>query len=223
MADRNSASPPPETFFVVEDVQQARLLSDPRSVRFFEPFLGRERTVSQAADEVGVSLDTMLYRVRRLLAAGLLRVVREESRPGRAIKVYRSTSDAYFVPFHSTPYADLAERLREELGPFLNESSDLLARLLTRLGVEGRRIFRTAEGEVWQDASDAAARRFDPDATDLPPVEWTTARVRLREDDAREMLHEMRAVWRRLHERQAPADEGAVYRTMIMLVPEEGG
>ena len=223
MAGPDSASPRPEAFHVVEDPQQARLLSDPRTVRYFEPFLARERTVSQAADEVGVSLDTMLYRVRRLLAAGLLGVVREHPRPGRAIKVYRSTADAYFVPFHATPYADLAERLREELRPFLDESTDMLARLLGRLGVEGRRLFRTADGEVWQDASDTTARRFDPDATDLPPVEWTSGRVRLREEDAREMLHELRTLWTRMHERQVTTEEGDVYRAMIMLVPEEDG
>ena len=221
MADPDSASPAPEAFHVVEDPVQARLRSNPTAVRYFEPYLARDRTVKGAADEVGVPLDTMLYRVRRVLAAGLLRVVREEPRAGRAIKVYRSAAEAYFVPFHATPYADLAERLRQELGPFLNESTDILARLLSRMGVEGRRLFRTTEGEVWQDASDTAARRFDPEASHVPPVEWTSGRLRLREEDAREMLHELRSLWRRMHERQVAAEEGAVYRVMVMLVPED--
>jgi hypothetical protein len=86
-------------------------LSDPESFRYFEPFIARDRTVKEAAEAVGCNLDTMLYRVRKFLNAGLLKVTRVEKRAGRPIKHYRSTSEAFFVPFEVTPYAELEERL----------------------------------------------------------------------------------------------------------------
>ena len=54
----------------VTDAEQARLLSNPASFRFLEPFVARERSVTAAAAEVGCSLDTMLYRVKTMLKEG---------------------------------------------------------------------------------------------------------------------------------------------------------
>lgn len=99
------------------DPTQARLLTDPRSKAFFKPFLVRERSVTEAARLLGCPLNTMLYRVGTLVRAGLLRVVREERRAGRAVKVYRSVHDAYFVPFALTLYATLEERLEVQAAP----------------------------------------------------------------------------------------------------------
>ena len=78
------------SFFTVTDSEQARLLTEPVSKEFFKPFLARERSASEAAEMMQCSLNTMLYRIKTLLRAELLKVVHEEPRKGRAVKIYRS-------------------------------------------------------------------------------------------------------------------------------------
>lgn len=145
--------------FIVTDKEQARLLSDPRSQSLFRPFLARERTVSQAAEEAGRDLNAVLYRVRQFLAAGLLYVVRQEKRAGRPVKVYRSVHDAYYVPYEVTPFASLEERMLEQQLPALRERVRLQARLLREAGRSGQSLYHDELGEVWfASASDAPAR-----------------------------------------------------------------
>ena len=82
--------------FTVADPEQARLLSDPRFQAAMRPFLAREASASAAAAELGLDLNAMLYRIRLLLAAGLLRVVREEKRDGKLIR------REVIIPHHDT-------------------------------------------------------------------------------------------------------------------------
>ncbi|MGL5819484.1 MAG: hypothetical protein ACRCYR_18120 [Phycicoccus sp.] len=66
-------------------------------MRFLAPFMRQELTVSEAAERLEVSASYLLPRVRRLHRLGLLRILREEPRKGRAVKVYRAAT-AYHVP-----------------------------------------------------------------------------------------------------------------------------
>jgi len=102
---------------VVSDQTQARFLTDPAKKTFFLPFLARERRIAEAATEVGCSTNRMLHQVRTLLDCGLLHVLREEPRAGRAVRVYRSVHDAYFVPFAATPYDTLEQRITVQGDP----------------------------------------------------------------------------------------------------------
>ena len=101
MAEGDSGRPPSDVFHTVSDPEQARLLSNRESFRFFEPFVARELSATGAAEEVGCALDTMLYRIKTFVRAGLLQVSRLEKRAGRPIKHYRSVYDAYFIPFEA--------------------------------------------------------------------------------------------------------------------------
>ena len=74
----------------------ARVLADASKRRYLSPFLGRTRRLTEAARELGVSPARLAYWVRRFLALGLLKQV------GRG---YRSTAEAYFVPFEASPAA----------------------------------------------------------------------------------------------------------------------
>jgi hypothetical protein len=98
----------------VRDPEQARLLTDPESFRYFGPFLAKDCTVYQAAKELGCNVDTMLYRVKTFVEADLLKIVETGSRRGRPIKVYRSSADAYFVPFAVTPFEDIEASIKQQ-------------------------------------------------------------------------------------------------------------
>ncbi len=116
------------SFHTVTDPEQARLLTEPVSKEFFKPFLAHERSASQAATIMRCNLNTVLYRIKTLLRAGLIKVVREMPRKGRPVRVYRSVHDAYFVPFSVTPYATLEERLEVQAEPSSRDLSRLTLR-----------------------------------------------------------------------------------------------
>ena len=98
------------------EADSSSVLTDPKAARvilgaerrLLEPFMGRERSVSAAARELGVAVDALSYRVRRFVKLGLLTLVCEEPRGGRAIKVYRGEA-RYQLPLAALPTADLRE------------------------------------------------------------------------------------------------------------------
>lgn len=97
---------------------QAELLLDERARRALSPFVGRERTAAGAAEELGMHLNTLLYQVRRLVDAGLLRVTRLEPRAARAVKHYRAVAEHFVLPYNLTR-AETPETLlaQEHAGP----------------------------------------------------------------------------------------------------------
>lgn len=174
-----------------------------RDVRlFFDPFLAREASVTEAAREVGCRASVMLYRVGRFVEAGLLRIVREEPRAGRAIKIYRSSHDAYLIPYALTPFASLEETLLSQFDATARRLAGVLARRLRREGreLEGYRLERHPSGEVWLvgdidpdvDATEAALTSLaDPERTlglDL------TSEFRLETERARSFQRELGAL-----------------------------
>ncbi|MBB5376433.1 DNA-binding Lrp family transcriptional regulator [Deinococcus metalli] len=104
MTRRDSPSP----WQRLETPEAARVLADGYLRQFFEPFIWRERRVSDVAREVGVSTNAMLYRVRQFMRLGVLEVTRTEARAGRAVRYYRATSRGYFVPFAATDAPSVA-------------------------------------------------------------------------------------------------------------------
>ena len=148
MKEEKSGRSPDKAFWMVTDPKQAELLTDAVSKAFFKPFLARECSVSRAAEEVGCNLNTMLYRVKTFLKAGLIVVAREEKRVGRPIKLYRSAYDAYLIPDGVTPYADLEERLTRQMQPFWDTLMRSLARTYRERGRGNQYLHRTHEGVV---------------------------------------------------------------------------
>lgn len=137
----------------ITDPEQARLLSSSESFRYFEPFLARDCTVSQAAKELHIKVDTMLYRVKTFVKAGLLNVVKTQSRRGRSVKVYHSSADVYYIPFEITPFEDVEEFFRKSR----KANDDILiprfAKIIRQIGREGRKIYRDDNGEVWSSSA----------------------------------------------------------------------
>jgi hypothetical protein len=137
----------------ISDPEQAKLLTNPESFRYFEPFMARDCTVSRAAKELKCKVDTMLYRVKIFVKARLLNVVETQSRRGRSVKVYRSSSDEYYIPFEITPFEDVEEFFRRS-----RKANELIllpriAKALRQMGREGRKIYRDDKGEVWSSSA----------------------------------------------------------------------
>lgn len=147
----------------VTDPAQVAILTDPHRVRFLRPFLGRARTVSAVAAELEVSPNRLLYRVRRMVDAGLLQVVATRPRAGRAIKVYRSSHDGYRVPMAAMRYDDIRHRVATFGRPLLENLARAYTAALLTAPRHDRVIARTRAGDVWAtDLLPAATRQGDP-------------------------------------------------------------
>lgn len=166
-ADSGSGPGPAHT---VSDPRLAALLTDPVARRFYEPFLDRTISVKAAADEVGCSLDAMLYRVRVFVRAGLLTVVEERPRHGRAIKLYRTVFPVYFVPHRVTPFTTVEDQLYLNAEPTLRRWATAAARRLHAGDVLGTRLYRDHFGEVWSVSAQNASSlgRLDTDLLNDP-------------------------------------------------------
>ena len=205
------------SFFTVTDTEQARLLTEPASKEFFKPFLARERSASEAASIMRCSLNTMLYRIKVFLRAGLLEVVREEPRKGRAVKVYRSVHDAYFIPFRVTPYATLEERLEVQAKPIFAGLLRSYAAALKQNERYGHHIFIGENGAVW--TSDLLPElNFTGQ-----PVVYSDTTVKLRDEEARALAQELGDVFERVLRLETQVADGKLqtYLHMVALLPFE--
>ena len=121
----------------VTDERAAAFLLDANHRRFLDPFLGRECTVAQAARDLTEDVNVVLYRVRRMVAIGLLRVVRIQQRRGRAVKVYTSVAERLFVPYAATPALNLLDALRRDRAATEELFVSALARVMQGAHDEG--------------------------------------------------------------------------------------
>src|SRR5262245_48214600 len=91
----------------VNDSDAALWLADPERRRWLFPFVGKERTLADVARELDVPVNAVLYRARLLLKNGLVRVVGEKRRRGRAMKLYAAAADGFIVPVSLVPVGTL--------------------------------------------------------------------------------------------------------------------
>ncbi len=134
---------------MVSDPEQARLLLDARTRAQLAPFLARPLAVGEAARRAGEKPNTVLRRVQRFLAAGLLEVAETVPRRGRPIRRYRTIADVFFVPFEASAAEDLEAALAEREAWV----ATVLRRAVVRarreaIGVWGTRIYRDERGRV---------------------------------------------------------------------------
>jgi hypothetical protein len=152
---------------VVRDSAVARMLLRPSGLRRLSPFLGPDRSIGEVASAQGERPNTVLRRVERLLALGLLERHRATPPHGRAHWRYRASADIFFVPFEASGAEDL-ESLLAERDIFWER---LLRRQVVRarseaMGNWGTRIYRDARGRVQVQTAlspDANASMLDPE------------------------------------------------------------
>ena len=133
----------------IDDPVAARLLMDAATREVFGCFLDRDHSVREAADLLERDLDAVLYRVRRLHAAGLLEVVAVQRRAGRPVRRYRAPHPLWFVPFEALPYADLEETFAAMARAQVDRAAHASAHWLARDPWAGYLIGRGADGQVW--------------------------------------------------------------------------
>ena len=196
--------PQSPSLLIVTNPEAADALVNPLTLRQLEPFLGRDCTVSQAAEETGAKANTVLSRVRRFVTLGLLKVVREEKRKGRAVKVYRSAADVFFVPFETTSAESLEAMMRERDSYW----EALLRRGVVRaraedVGTWGTRVYRDGRGRLQVQTAVTPERNYTMLDADRPAVlsAWRDS-VYLDFEDAKALQQEMFALLQRYHQKR---------------------
>ena len=196
--------PQSPSLLIVTSPEAADALVNPLTLRQLEPFLGRNCTVSQAAEETGAKANTVLSRMRRFVTLGLLKVVREEKRKGRAVKVYRSAADVFFVPFETTSAESLEAMMRERDSYW----ETLLRRGVVRaraedVGTWGTRVYRDERGRLQVQTAVTPERNYTMLDADRPAVlsAWRDS-VYLDFEDAKALQQEMFALLQRYHQKR---------------------
>lgn len=209
----------------VTDPAAAAFLVEDANRRYLRPFLEREASVSEAAENLGEPVENVYYRVKRMLDLGILEVTREVPRAGRPVKRYRSVGNGLFVPFSVTGAADLEESRRAT-------NTELDARLVhgqTRAMREAHDTRATWGYRVYRDADDSthfdyapydAPDDFDPQLLalqeDSPAVVSTWVQMPLPRQVAKELQREMIELVGRY--RQRATDEGPGARDYLLRV-----
>lgn len=205
---------------VVTRPEAVELLTDPKQLESFKPFVARACSVPEVARALGVKPNSFLYQVRRFEQLDLVRFA---GRRGRE-KLYRSSADAYFVPFDASHAETFDAMLRAQYDAKLGAFTDAYARtLLTELGVPvglGVRrdptndvvySFLSSDGE--RSLSDVVLSKGGPAAVTL----WT--RLFLTFEDAKALQSELVALYGRYKERQGPQE----YLIHLDLTPKPPG
>ena len=216
MKHEDSGRSLPKDALRITNPEQVRLLTDPVSKNYFKPFLGQELSVSGAAEVCGCSLNTMLYRVRTFLKAGLLEITRVQKRKGRPIKAYRAVADAFFIPFAATNFADLEERYHKQFVPVTKELARGLAVAHRSVPEWGEYIFRDASNTVWT---------IPTGATDSNVMSkeglfstWRDVVLNLSIEEAEALFTKLEQLFNEVYKRGS-SPKGRPYALQVALVP----
>ncbi len=181
---------------IVRNRAIADLLTRPGALDQLEPFLARETSVSEAAARSGIKPNTMLARVRRWLEMGLLVETRSIRRHGRPIRLYRTASDAYFVPFDTTSAESLEAGLaeRDEWWEKRLRRSVIRARQ-QQAGTWGTRVYRDVRGRMQMQMAVSPERNWTNLNPGAPAVlsAWRDS-LQLDFEDAKRLQHELFAL-----------------------------
>lgn len=207
---------------MVSDRDQARLLLDARTRAQLAPFLARPLAVGEAARLAGEKPNTVLRRVQRFLAAGLLEVAETVPRRGRPIRRYRTIADVFFVPFEASAAEDLEAALAEREAWV----ATVLRRAVVRarreaIGVWGTRIYRDDRGRVQVQMAVRPDADAEPPGPEGPAVlsAWRDA-LELDYPDAKALQRELFELLQRYQAKRG-AQRYVIHLGLAPVAPED--
>ena len=186
-------------------------------------FITQPRSVGQVAALTGLALKRVHYLATRFVALGLLEVVDEQARKGRAVKRYQSTAPSFYIPFAALPTADLLEHAQARDATFNAQLLHHLTRasepLMTNLNGWGRRVvLENGKLELWT-AREVSGPPDDPAtylAADDKPALWSSwDTLALDLEDAKALQR----VLIRLSQRYGQKQGGRTYLLRLALTP----
>ncbi len=206
-------------WYEVRNPVQARLLTDPVARGFLAPFIGAERSLTQAAQALQCSVQRLAYRVHQFQAAGLLHETRRQPRAGRPVRFYRAVADGFHVPFEYTPFEDLEAMMTRIYQPFDRQRNRVIARRALQQPQVGRRIYRDAVTGELNSESDNGPDVLLRAQRSASPGNDVTLSLRLSDQDAQRFAQEFEDLYRRLEAARRPPEEGQAYLVHFGFLP----
>lgn len=206
-------------WFKVHTQEQARLLTNPAARQLLEPFIGFERTVTQAAQEAGCSVQRLMYRVEQFKRAGLLLETRQQRRSGRPVRYYRAVADGFQIPFEFTPFADVEDMTARQYAPFDRLRNRASAQRAVRLGYQDRIIYRDLNTQEINSESAIAPERMPRNAWDGTDGNDVVLIARLSSEKARAFALEFGELYERIHAASLPESQGQSFLIHMGMIP----
>jgi DNA-binding transcriptional ArsR family regulator len=155
--------------FLIETPEQLKALAEPLRQSLLEQFC-RPATIKQAAGRLGMPVTRLYHHVDQLLAAGLIRVAREEKRRAVSERFFQAVARRFAVSptaFGGGSRIDergrIARAYLEELlaGGEASEGAFRLLRTRARLTDEGRARLENEIARLLQELADPEAPLID--------------------------------------------------------------
>lgn len=205
---------------VVRDPEVVALLLDGRRGRYFEPFLGRACTVSEAAASCGLRPNAMSYWVRKFGRLGMVRDSGAREERGRRVRTYRSVADQLVLLPPAAVSVPSEEYFRREWDPLWDRfMRGAVHTSLEVADVWAARLYRDEGGRPRRD--NFPRWHLDPS---IPPVSLIGAnswgRLRLTHADAETLQGELDALFDRYMARSSPDSGRTPYLLHLGLVKE---
>lgn len=207
----------------VDRPKAASVLLSEKKFRFLKPFLARDATLAAAARELGVTVTALYHKVRQLEALGLVEVVGETPRRGRAVKTYRSTADEFVVPFASRIH-DFSRELRNDYDytryfeNFMRELAEMHEGAETPGRVWGVRVYRGDDGETYLEPANPRGQAADTLRDGVPALLNVWSSLRLDYENAKALQRALAEVVE-TYEDRAVQDGQQGYLLGVFLTP----
>jgi hypothetical protein len=183
----------------VRDPAAGAVFASSRLRRLVMLFASAPMSLSEAANRSGMDLKRLHHHVQKLVRLGLVQVAALRPRAGRPIKLYRATSDAFFVPDEVMP-KPFAQEIALELRELLHAEAS-----------------RSSRGLLWTVGTDGEPRGRVVSAEDVSPTAFELWRIlRLAPGDLEALRSEFDAVLRK-YQRHVPG------RSNVYLVHAAAG
>jgi hypothetical protein len=207
----------PASWKLVDDPKVAAFLTQRHELRLLEPFMGCETTIKAAAEQLGLTENTMFRKVKQLQHWGILEIARTQSRRGRPIHFYRCTAGEFRVPIGLLPLIETVFRGMDDHTHDLYERN-LAALLLEEAAGEpgwAVRITRNNIGRVSLNLSPKPGASWDLLGINAPAMVGDWTRLQLDFEEAKALQRELIELWWRY----AKSRGSQTYLFGLFLVP----
>lgn len=179
---------------VVHAPELVEILLDRKQLLILRAFMCCDgQTIKAASEELQLDLNLVYKRVTRYERLGLLRVVREQARRGRKIKVYACVDERFFIPVSTYPlneyFNDLLRPFLESLNLNFHQVFEHAAKPVGGLLAGDLRLGGTTGG--YYSLADQSMEPFEDFGADTPPAVFQFVPVSLSRTAARALEEEL--------------------------------